>query len=79
MGDKTNHITNGILMRADIHTLFDLGLFAIDSATYKVILASELQGSSYSEFDGRKLKLPKKEAEWPSKDALLTHRGWMTI
>ncbi|WP_169719739.1 HNH endonuclease, partial [Novosphingobium acidiphilum] len=29
LGPKTNHVTNGMLLRADIHTLFDLGLLAI--------------------------------------------------
>ena len=29
-GSSTNHIQNGILLRADIHTLFDLDLLRID-------------------------------------------------
>ncbi|HZZ18730.1 MAG TPA: HNH endonuclease signature motif containing protein, partial [Opitutaceae bacterium] len=28
-GSATNNVTNGLLLRADIHTLFDLGLIAI--------------------------------------------------
>ncbi|RZM24778.1 MAG: HNH endonuclease, partial [Pedobacter sp.] len=28
-GDYTNHIQNGILLRSDIHVLFDLGLLTI--------------------------------------------------
>ena len=27
LGDQSNHVTNGVLLRADIHTLFDLQLF----------------------------------------------------
>lgn len=30
-GTKSNHICNGLLLRADIHTLFDLGLIRIDA------------------------------------------------
>ena len=29
-GTANNHLENGILLRTDLHTLFDLGLFAID-------------------------------------------------
>ena len=29
-GEETNHVQNGILLRGDIHTLFDCGLIAID-------------------------------------------------
>jgi hypothetical protein len=29
MGDHSNHVTNGLLLRADVHTLFDLGLVRI--------------------------------------------------
>jgi putative restriction endonuclease len=33
LGQDTNHPSNGILLRADIHTLFDLGLLSIDTDT----------------------------------------------
>lgn len=29
LGDHTNHVTNGLLLRADIHTLFDRGLIKV--------------------------------------------------
>jgi hypothetical protein len=78
-GDETNDITNGLLLRADIHTLFDLGLLVIDPETYTVILSSELKNSSYFELDNVVLSLPKKEKYWPSRDALLSHRKWAAI
>ena len=34
-GAHTNHVTNGLLLRADIHTLFDRGLIKVD-ADYRV-------------------------------------------
>ena len=34
MGPKTNALSNGLLLRADLHTLFDLGLLAIDTAKH---------------------------------------------
>jgi putative restriction endonuclease len=35
-GSQDNHVSNGLLLRADLHTLFDCGLIAIDPATRRV-------------------------------------------
>lgn len=50
--DETNYkVTNGLLLRADIHTLFDLNLIGIDQ--YGVVhLSKELENSEYSEYQG---------------------------
>jgi len=71
MGLKTNHVTNGILLRADIHTLFDLGLLSINQS-YEVVVSRSMKESEYETYNGRKIKLPEKEAEWPSLSALKT-------
>ncbi len=57
-GDKTNNPANGLLLRSDIHTLFDLGLLLIDSHTSKVRLSSKLLNTQYVQYDGRKVELP---------------------
>ena len=41
--------SNGLLLRADVRTLFDLGLVAIDPGTLTVAIADRLQHTSYSE------------------------------
>lgn len=69
MGEKTNHVTNGILLRADIHTLFDLGLLNINE-NYEVVVSSSMKESEYETYNGRKITLPENEAEWPSLSAL---------
>lgn len=69
-GEHTNHVTNGILLRADIHTLFDLGLMSIDPETYRVILDETIRASAYEEFHGKPISLPKDEALQPDKKAL---------
>jgi hypothetical protein len=38
-GAKDHHIENGLLLRADLHTLFDLALMAIHPKTYRVLFA----------------------------------------
>ncbi len=72
-GAQTNHITNGLPLRADIHTLFDLYLLSIQPDTYEVIVASKLIETCYQEFAGQKLTLPKDTFVLPSSDALRKH------
>lgn len=67
----SNHITNGILLRADIHTLFDLDLIGIDPQTMTVTLARAIRGTSYGNLEGRLLTLPADPAERPDSQALL--------
>lgn len=69
MGEKTNHVTNGILLRADIHTLFDLGLLGINQ-NYEVVVSSSMKETEYETYNGRKIALPSNKAEWPSLLAL---------
>ena len=51
-----NHHTNGLLLRADIHTLFDLDLIRINPDNLQVETTAELNGSSYSVLAGTKLR-----------------------
>lgn len=44
-GDHTNVVNNGLLLRADVHTLFDLGLIAIEPQTLIVRVSPELAGT----------------------------------
>ncbi len=73
-GKFTQHASNGILLRGDLHTLFDLGKLAIDTRTMTVILAEDLTESSYRIVAGRPLRFPKDEALRPSTEALDVHR-----
>jgi len=73
-GPKTNHPANGILMRADLHVLFDLGLIAVDPSTLAVVLASALRTSPYADFEGKRLRLPSEPALRPSSEALKKHK-----
>ncbi|MDH3511033.1 MAG: HNH endonuclease [Gammaproteobacteria bacterium] len=73
-GKYTHSPSNGILLRADLHTLFDLGKIAIDTRTMTVILNDELMDSSYRILTDRPLNYPKDETKRPSKEALDLHR-----
>jgi len=71
-GDHTNHVQNGILLRTDLHTLFDLNLLSIDSVKYTVQMSPAMLDTEYAAFVGQKLHLPAEESDWPSQEALST-------
>jgi hypothetical protein len=69
-GLQSNRCSNGLLLRADLHNLFDLGLLTIDPETLTVCFAPSLMGSCYAHLNGMKLTLPDSPAERPSREAL---------
>ncbi len=73
LGPKTNTVQNGVLLRADLHTLFDRGLLGIDPAGHCVVLHSSLRGTVYGMFAGERMNLPASLACWPNHDALRSH------
>ncbi len=72
-GMKTNAVSNGLLLRADIHTLFDLALISIEPKKFVVKVSKLLEGSEYEALDGRGPALPSKTALHPSAAALEYH------
>jgi hypothetical protein len=75
-GPGTNDVSNGLLFRADIHTLFDLGFIAVNPKQMTVILSSKLDGTAYSELKGIKIRAPKDLSKRPSQEALRMHLEW---
>jgi HNH endonuclease len=73
LGEYTNRVDNGLLLRTDLHTLFDLHRIWIDEA-FVVRVAESLRGSEYEIYDGQKLRLPKKPAHHPKPEHLAHHR-----
>lgn len=71
-----NKIENGLLLRADLHTLFDLGLLAVSPEDFTVILSPKLDGSPYKELLGVKVRLPQNGADRPNAQALYDHARW---
>ncbi|HEM7873891.1 TPA: HNH endonuclease [Burkholderia contaminans] len=77
-GMETNVVTNGLLLRSDLHTLYDLGLVAIDPSSMTVMLAPKLKATCYAPFGGRAVRLPQKTDQHPSLKALEMHAKWAT-
>ena len=70
LGDETNVVSNGLLLRADLHILFDLGLWWINPASLRIEISDVLRASEYVSIEGQSLFIPKNESERPSRPAL---------
>lgn len=70
LGPMTNRTDNGLLLRADIHTLFDCGLISIDAQTRSVVVADRLLATDYASLNGKALRAPATPADAPSTQAL---------
>lgn len=75
MGQDTNIISNGLLLRADVHTLFDLNLVGVETSTMQICTAPSLAGTSYENLCGRPLTSPSSKAHEADKIQLERHRA----
>lgn len=55
-GDADHHLSNGLLLRADLHTLFDLNLVAVEPETLTIAVHSSLAMSEYGYLNGKELR-----------------------
>jgi putative restriction endonuclease len=79
----TNDVTNGILLRADIHKLFDAGYVTIDPNDHRFVVSKRLKedydnGKEYYQLHGLPILLPDDKGEWPSQVALRQHNQRFT-
>ena len=69
---QDHDLGNGLLLRADLHNLFDDGLLRIEPKKLVVELSKELSTSPYAEMNGAALR-PRVDGTFPSLDALNQH------
>lgn len=67
---ENNDPSNGLLLRADLHTLFDLNLIAIHPETMEVSLCTALQETEYRVIHGKQIRIPRNEVLRPSQEFL---------
>jgi predicted restriction endonuclease len=72
-GAHTNHVQNGLPLRADLHTLLDRFLLTIEPSTRRVVLSSELAKSEYAQWSGRQIFEPRSLRERPLAEVLEYH------
>jgi len=74
LNEKRNHVSNGLLLRADVHTLFDLGLIAVGQ-DLEILMAASLRATRFgAELSTRRLRIPKDPSCQPNPEALKIHR-----
>lgn len=73
-GPDTNRTDNGLLLRADIHTLFDKGLIWLDDDLV-IQISDRLFGSEYTALSGTNLRLPKDPKCRPHAKHVADHRN----
>lgn len=71
-GEHTHRVDNGLLLRADVHTLFDLGLIWITDQN-AVHVVDSLRGTEYEGFHGQPLRLPTRPDQHPNPAHLAEH------
>ena len=62
--------SNGLLLRADWHTLFDLGLWTINPRRFTIELSPNIIGRDYVRFHGHQINLPQDPKCAPNREAL---------
>jgi hypothetical protein len=70
----SNSAANGILLRADIHTLFDRNLVAIHPDSLTLVIAPKIAKSAYGQLRQSTLAVPESLDSRPDSDAL--KRRW---
>lgn len=75
--DGPHSISNGLLLRSDLHRLFDRGYLTV-TPDYKLEVGKQLKehfqnGKSYYPLHGRSLGIPKSIGQWPDPELLRWH------
>ena len=55
-GSSSNTLENGLILRVDIHRLYDSHQLSIDPQTFKIVITEDLKNSSYSDLSESILK-----------------------
>ena len=71
-------LSNGLLLRSDLHTLFDLGYVTVDPKEKKILVSDRIKaefenGREYYKLRGEKLVLPQNPLAIPSIESLTYH------
>jgi len=77
--EGSHDVSNGLLLRSDIHRLFDKGYVSI-TAKHEFVVSRRLKddfdnGHSYYPLNGRTIQLPQNVAEYPDQRQLEWHVG----
>ena len=71
-GMESDAVQNGILLRVDLHRLFDRFLLTV-GADLRVHMDPKLRGGAYAPFHGTPIRMPENPEHAPDIEALATH------
>jgi predicted restriction endonuclease len=71
-GEHSHDVRNGLLLRADIHTLFDLKLLTV-TPDWIIHVSQELSDSEYWSLDGKRMAVVPSHEDAPLPDLLAVH------
>ncbi|MEX2502438.1 MAG: HNH endonuclease [Trueperaceae bacterium] len=74
--DGLSTAKNGLLLRADLHTLFDVGLVGVHPSELTIGLHASLAGTRYEPLHDARISLPRNPALRPDGDFLESHAEW---
>lgn len=74
-GPRSQTANNGVLLRADVHLLFDAHLLTFDLLKGKPILSSQLAGTPYEYLADAVFRLPKDKRAWPDERLMESHNA----
>ena len=74
----SHELSNGLLLRSDLHTLFDRGYMTVDPNDKRILVSSKIReefenGREYYQLHGRDLRLPANPMATPSIESLRFH------
>ncbi|MEX0839452.1 MAG: HNH endonuclease [Parvibaculum sp.] len=72
-GLRSDRIDNGILLRIDLHRLFDSHLISIDPDSWKVRISPAIAHSAYAKWEGHPFRTPEQQNKMPSAKELKKH------
>lgn len=67
-------LSNGLLLRPDIHTLFDLGLIGIKPEDLTIIISKSLEKTDYKYLQGKPSRIPRDLQHKIDRNALRNHK-----
>ena len=73
LGKAANPLSNGLLLRSDLHTLFDLGLIGVAPSTFALVLSQSLRNGDYARYAGKQISVPRQPSDQPAERALKQH------
>ncbi|MEO8538121.1 MAG: HNH endonuclease [bacterium] len=77
LGPRSNHLQNGLILRSDLHRLYDAGYVTVTPDLHFAVsgkLREEFEnGKAYYAMDGQRLTVPADSRAQPSRSALLWH------